>query len=108
MVLAVSLKDLFEKDLEEREVALFTSWMIVQAKNPDEVKERLFSSHGEVNIAAKGFRVLVEQYAYFMAPLIGGKPRFVLFKQTDEAFSERKKWLSLSSQGYDFQPPEEA
>src|SRR5690554_2845410 len=107
MVVAVNLKDLFEEDVEEREVALFTAWMLVRAKNPDEVKARIYRLDEEANIQTRAFRAMVDQYAHFMSPIVGGKPRFVLFEQTDNAFSEKKQWRSMATLGFDFKPPDE-
>lgn len=107
VVLSVTLKDVFEESLDDRAVALFTAWMLVRAKSPDEARSRLLPGAGDQeSIVAKGFSILVNQYQFFMGPLYGGKPQSVLFKLTDDAFSARKGWRSMDSLGFAFEPAE--
>ena len=104
----MTLKDLFECNLEDRSVALYTAWMLVRAKDPALIKQRLFGDvEAETNIIAKAYRILVEQYCSFMAPLYDGRPPFLLYEKVDEAFSEKKQWRTMKSQGFIFEPPDE-
>lgn len=105
--MAVSVRDFYEKSVEDREVALFTAWLLVRAKNREEAQARIFQYHGaDSSVIARAFRMLVEQYVRFMEPLYGGKPPFILFALTDKAFSEETTWASLESLGFEFKEPE--
>lgn len=108
VLLAVNLKELFERNLDDRSVALYTAWLLVRAKDPATVKQRIFGDlDGEHNVIARAYRVLVEQYCHFMAPLYDGRPPFLLYEAVDKAFSESKQWRSMKGQGFVFEPPEE-
>lgn len=110
MVVALSLRELYESDIEERQVAIYTAWLLVRAKDPSEPRNRLFSANGrERTVFDKAFQMLVEQYEKSMRPLYRGQPSFVLFNEADEVFSKNRKmpWRTLRSLGFEFTEPDD-
>jgi len=85
--------------IDDRCVLLYTARLVLRAREPQVVLERLTSGGRVASLTTKGLW-LVQQYMEVLTPLLGRHDMVVAERLADEMICDRYGWPTMAALGY--------